>query len=102
MSTRIRYKETSSGIFESLKVYKSERGVPYLVRLNLNEMTYVIKNLYSEHLIKGGSPVNNLNVLKRNARDHLVSLGVDMKTETRDRTFGLCPKGYTQDIHEKE
>jgi hypothetical protein len=99
---RIRYKETrEKGIQESTRTFKSKRGVPYKVRLNLNDMTYAIKNLNSENLIKGGENINNLNVLKQAARERLEGLGVELATESRDRTFGLCKKGYNQDLHER-
>lgn len=99
---RIRYKDTKQeGIKESTRVFTSKRGVRYKVRLDLNNMTYAIKNLNSENLIKGGENINNLNVLKQAARERLEELGVELATESRDRTFGLCIKGMTQEKHER-
>lgn len=99
---RIRYKDTKQkGIKESTRVFTSKRGVRYKVRLDLNNMTYAIKNLNSENLIKGGENINNLNHLKQEARNRLEGLGVELETESRDRTFGRCSKGYTQDLHER-
>lgn len=102
MSSRIRYKETSKGVFESVKTFTSSRGVQYKVRIDLNEKVYAIKNLHSENLIKGGEGITNLNVLKQSARDRLESLGVSLTTEKRNRTFGKCEKGYSQSKHESE
>ena len=98
---RIRYKDLGNGKYESTRTFKSKRGIRYKVRLDTNNMTYAIKNLNSEHLLKGGENLNNLNVLKQAARERLEGLGVELGTESRDRTFGRCEKGYTQEKHER-
>ena len=43
-----------------------------------------------------------MNMLKKEAREDLESLGVEFKRESRSRTFGLCEKGYDQKTHERE
>lgn len=105
MSKRIRYKEhpTRENVVESVDTFTSEKtGARYRVRLDYNNNTYEIKNLRTERLIKGGENINNLNVLKRNAKAHLERLGVSFTTERRDRDFGLCEKGHTQQKHLEE
>jgi hypothetical protein len=103
MATRIRYKETAnSGIFESVQVFTNKQGIKYRVRIDTNEMVYAIINVKRGNLIKGGDAINNLNFLKQAARARLESLGVELTRASRDRTFGLCEKGKTQDKHEKD
>jgi hypothetical protein len=102
MSTRIRYQKHSKreNVLESVQTFISDStGAKYKVRLDLNNMMYEIKNLRSEKLHKGGEGINNLAVLKRNAKKHLSKLGVKFDGEDRKRTFGLCEKGYNQDKH---
>lgn len=97
MSYRIRYRDLPDNIKESNQVVSSSTKATYKVRLNLNDMSYVIKNVYSQHLIHSDcSKINNLNVLKRNARKHLERLGVKLTREIRNRSFGICEKGHNQ------
>lgn len=99
---RIRYKKTKDeNIVVSNKVLTSNKtGAQYLVYLDLKNVTYKIKNIRSENIHTGGENINNLNVLKRTVKARLEGMGVSFKDEERDRTFGLCPKGYSQKIHE--
>lgn len=102
MSKRIRYKDHKSreNVLESIQTFTSSvNGALYKVRLDLNEFTYEIKNLRSEMIFRGGENITNLNVLKRAAKRRLEDLGVVFETEQRDRTFGLCRKGYNQKKH---
>lgn len=101
-SNRIRYKKIKDGtILESVQKFISEAGIPYRVTIDLNDYTYKIRNLNSDNIIKGGDNINNLNVLKRKVKDHLLKLGVSFEAESRNRTFGLVSKGYTQKKHEE-
>jgi hypothetical protein len=105
VAKRIRYKahDKRENVMESVQTFiSSTTGARYKVRLDLNEMIYEIKNLSSEKVYRGGEKVKNLNVLKRNAKKRLEGLGVDLGVERRDRTFGLCKKGYTQEKHLEE
>lgn len=99
MAQRIRYKKTKEdGVVVSTKTYTSARtGAQYKVYLNLNDVTYKIKNVNSENVYRGGENINNLNVLKRNVKARLESMGVQFEEEDRLRTFGLCPKGWSQE-----
>jgi len=103
MSTRIRYKETKEpGVVRSVREFTNEKGTTYYVKLNLQEKTYEI--LYRENnqpVKKGGEKINNLNVLKRNVKKDLSKLGVKFDADIRDRSFGICEKGYNQEIHTK-
>lgn len=102
---RIRYKEHKirENVLESIQVFTSEvNGARYKVRLDLNNNTYEIKNLSSEFIFRGGDSINNINVLKRAAKKRLEELGVSFQREERDRTFGLCNKGYNQKKHTEE
>lgn len=102
MAQRIRYKKTKDeNIVVSTKIYTSARtGAQYKVFLDLENVTYKIKNINSENVHRGGENINNLNVLKRAAKSRLEGMGVNFEDESRDRTFGLCDKGYSQQKHE--
>ena len=101
---RIRYKKTENqNVVVSNKILTSQKtGAQYLVYLNLDEVTYKIKNIRTEHIYTGGENINNLNVLKRTVKSRLEGMGVSFEEEARDRTFGRCPKGYSQKIHERK
>lgn len=101
---RIRYKKTDKeNIVVSNKVLKSSStGAEYLVYLDLENVTYKIKNINSENVHRGGENINNLNVLKRSVKSRLEGMGVKFAEEERDRTFGRCPKGYSQKLHEQK
>ena len=102
MATRIRYRkhDTRDNVVESTHIFVSARhGGQYIVRLDLNNYTYEIKNIKKEVIYRGGEKINNLNVLKRQARKRLTDLGVILNSEDRDRSFGMCKKGYTQKKH---
>lgn len=102
MSSRIRYIETDEpGILESVKVFTSSiTGARYKVFINLNNFSFRIRNENSKTntVIKEGG-ITNLNVLKRAAKRSLEKLGVKFEDESRNRTFGLCEKGYNQKKH---
>ena len=95
---RIRYKKTKDeNIVVSNKVLRSQRtGAEYLVYLDLENVTYKIKNINSENVHRGGENINNLNVLKRSVKSRLEGMGVVFEDEERFRSFGRCPKGMTQ------
>ena len=102
MVTRIRYipHNKRENVLESIQILSSSTtGAKYKVRLDLNNYIYEIKNLNSNLIYKGGDKVNNLNVLKRKVRNRLEKLGVQLHSEKRSRTFGVCDKGYTQQTH---
>lgn len=102
MATRITYKEMRNrpGVLESVKKFVSSRtGAAYLVRINTNDMTYEIKNIKTEVIYRGGENISNLNHLKKAAKQRLAGMGVVFNQEDRNRSFGLCTKGYNQDIH---
>ena len=103
-SNRIRYEDTDKeGIVKSKRKFTSESsGIVFQVFLNLNDYTYEIKSMGNDNYIKGGMKINNLNVLKRKVKEHLVKLGVVFDSESRNRTFGLCSNGYTQEKHLKD
>jgi hypothetical protein len=96
---RIRYKKNNKGLYESVRTFISNQGHQYKVYLDLENMNYKIKNLKRQEFIKGKSEkITNKNVLKRTAKKHLKQLGVEFdELEIRDRTFGLCEKGHTED-----
>lgn len=101
MSKRIRYEEhTQEGVVKSKHIYTSMKtGAQYRVFLDLENITYKIKNVNSENVYRGGEKINNLNVLKRTVKNRLTKMGVCFDQEVRKRTFGKCVKGYTQKKH---
>lgn len=94
---RIRYKEhpTKENVLIS-DVVVTKRGARYKVEIHLNTMSYRIVNLQNGEAILSEDKYTNYNVLLKKAKERVYQLGVDMPQEVRNRTFGLCPKGYTQ------
>jgi hypothetical protein len=87
----------------STKFFVSKiNGAKYRVVLNLEDMEYYIRNERTKEHIYKSRNYTNINVLKRTARARLEKLGVVLKREVRNRTFGVCAKGYSQKDHEKE
>lgn len=101
---RIRYKKLDNkNVHVSNKILVSKKtGAQYLVYLDMENLSYKIKNIKTEDCYYGGENINNLNVLKRTVKARLKRMGVVFEDEDRYRTFGLCPKGYNQEIHEKK
>ncbi len=99
---RIRYHEHKykEGCVISGREFVSNRGAKYRIILNLEAMEYYIRNERTkEYSKKSTYQYTNLNALKQAARRALEKLGVNLKKESRFRTFGLCNKGKTQEKH---
>jgi len=87
----------------SNKAYTSKStGAKYRIILNLEEMIYCIRNERTKSYIFKSGSYTNLNVLKRTARAKLESYGIQLKRESRDRSFGLCSAGTTQEKWEQK
>ena len=101
---RIKYKDhVKDGMLISRRTFISTTtGASYKVVLDLNEMKYKIRNERTKVFSVISKEYGNLNVLKRTARAHLEKLGVQLKRESRQRTFGRCNKGYTQADWERD
>jgi hypothetical protein len=72
------------------------------VIINEEEMEYYVRNERSKEFVKKSRKHKNMNVMKKEAREDLERLGVEFKRESRQRTFGVKPKGYDQKTHERE
>ncbi len=102
---RIRYKDhkyRENSLISVQKFVSSITGATYKVILDLNDRVYFIRNERTKKFIKKSHAYGNLNVLKRSARAALEKLGVKLSKEVRNRTFGLCEKGFTQKKHEEK
>ena len=65
MLTRIRYKKVGEKTLKSVRTLRSSvTGATYTVTLDLENYTYLIRNLLSYRKYEGGEKVNNLAVLK--------------------------------------
>lgn len=85
MLTRIRYKKVGEKTLKSVRTLRSSvTGATYTVTLDLENYTYLIRNLLSYRKYEGGEKVNNLAVLKRNVKKRLKKLGVKFDHEIRD------------------
>ena len=85
----------------SMKSYTSEStGANYRIILDFDEMKYYIRNERTKEFVYKSKAYKNTNVLKRTARAELERFGVNLKKEVRDRTFGRCSKGWTQQKEE--
>lgn len=105
--SRIHYnwKDEDETILESPFYYSSKWKVYYRIRLYMKDpgnMGYRILNKINQ-TIRSKFGYTNKNVLKRFARRDIMALGVKFVQEhgNRNRTFGLCKKGYTQKEHRK-
>lgn len=92
---RIRYTE-KDGKLISTEVF-SKQGSRYVVYIDLTTKLYLIRNTLSLRKYTGGEGINNLHVLKRHIKKHLEALGCQFEKEKRQRTFGVCPKGWTME-----
>lgn len=87
------------------KSYASKStGARYRVVLNLeskDSLEYYIRNERTKQFVFKSEKYTNLNVLKRKARQELERFGVPLDKESRNRTFGICKVGTTQDKWEQ-
>lgn len=80
-------------------------GAKYRVILNLSNpdaLEYYIRNERNKELVYKSGQYTNENVLKRAARERLGKFGVPTGKESRQRSFGRCPKGYSQEEWERQ
>ena len=98
LKQRIRYIKRDNKLISKSEVI-SKTGARYMVYIDLDTKTYLIRNQTSLRKYEGGENINNMNVLKRTVKKHLSFLGVLFENERRKRTFGLCSPGYTQVEH---
>ncbi len=75
-------------------------GAKYRIVLDYTEMVFKIRNERIKEFVFKSKAYGNLHVLKRNARNKLKDFGVPVHKESRDRTFGRCDKGHSQDKEE--
>lgn len=92
---RIRYLKKDNKLISKNEVI-SARGSRYMIYIDLENTTYIIRNVVSSRNYEGGSDITNMNVLKRKIKEHLEHLGCEFETEKRFRTFGICSKGHSQ------
>lgn len=98
MKQRLRYEKKFDKLVTK-NVVMSSKGAIYMVYIDPTEMTYEIVNQTSLRKYRGGDKINNMNVLKRKIKQHLIQLGCIFDKESRKRTFGICEKGTTQEKH---
>lgn len=89
-NTRIRYKKINDTTLRSVRRFKDPSyGGVYEVDLNLDSMTYGIRNINTRCLVRstekdGKKPPKHLNTLKRHAKSALLSLRVVFDIEIRN------------------
>ena len=101
---RIRYQAQKGRVNTSISIneFISQRtGAKYRVVIDFDEMVFKIRNERTKEFVIKSKTYKNMNVLKSMARKGLEKLGVPLKRESRDRTYGLCRKGYSQSEHER-
>ena len=96
----IEHKFRENSLISGSSYTSSSTGANYRIVLDLNDMQYFIRNERTKEFVYKSKKYGNMNVLKRNARAELERFGVKLKRESRDRSFGRCAKGYTQNEHE--
>lgn len=93
MKQRIRYVKKEGKLISKNEII-SKHGSKYMVYIDTQSMTYIIRNMISARKYDGGENINNMNVLKRTIKAHLEHLGCVFDKEKRQRVFGICPKGW--------
>ena len=89
MTTRIRYEvyEDPRGKYDQVSVrnfHSQSTDAMYIIYLDTENVSYVIKNMLSGRKYDGGNEVSNLHVLKRHVKARLEKLGVVFGSEIRD------------------
>lgn len=95
LKQRIRYVKKDNKLVSKSEVV-SRTGAKYMVYIDLETKTYLIRNQTSMRKYEGGENINNTNVLKRTVKKHLEWLNVEFENEKRNRTFGKCPQNWNQ------
>lgn len=101
LKQRIRYVKKDNKLISKSEVV-SKTGAKYMVYIDLETKTYLIRNQTSLRKYEGGENINNMNVLKRTVKKHLEWLNCIFENEKRQRTFGKCSKGTTEAIHRQK
>ena len=105
MGNRIRYEkqpQRENTMISVQEFVSTKTGARYRVIIDMEEKTYKIRNERTKTFTVISKAYGNMNVLKSKARLNLEKLGVQLNKEIRDRTFGQCEKGMTQDKWEKD
>lgn len=95
LKQRIRYIKRDNKLVSKSEVI-SKTGARYMVYIDLDTKTYLIRNQNSLRKYEGGENINNMNVLKRTVKKHLEHLNCSFESERRNRTFGLCKRSWNQ------
>jgi len=89
---RIKYKPVHNGkVLRSVRKFRNEvQGGVYEVDLNLETRTYSIRNINTRCLVRstekdGKTPPKTLDVLKRQARRAIQTLGIKFELEVRSK-----------------
>lgn len=96
---RVRYQKyeyRENGLISVQDFVSQKTGARYRIILDLDKMTYHIRNERNKEFIFSSKPYKSLHVLKRYARKKLESYGIPLERESRWRTFGICKPGHTQ------
>lgn len=96
MKQRVRYIKKDNKLISTVPLV-AKTGARYMVYIDLETKTYMIRNIQTLRKYEGGEGINNMNVLKGRVKKHLAQLGVQFEKEKRFRTFGLVPRGTTQE-----
>jgi hypothetical protein len=85
VNTRIRYNKPNNGVLRSRRHFTTLAGREVVVELDLNQKKYkVLDSMSGEEVLSGGDTVNP-SVLKIQAKQGLMNLGVSFSDETRTR-----------------
>lgn len=91
MVTRIRYRKTKKEkVYETGRLYSPKTGAEYIVRVDLNDMTFLVINAKRRQVLRrggikdnGGNKKDQEKLLKKKARRALLSLGVELNMEIK-------------------
>jgi predicted DNA-binding antitoxin AbrB/MazE fold protein len=85
MDRRIRYNKTGNGILTSLRNFTMQGGKEVKVELDVNNKKYRILDAVTGTEVANGGNTRNLAVLKIQAKDALLNIGVQFAPENRNR-----------------
>lgn len=84
MNTRIRYEKSELGkILKSVRNFQTIDNLSVSVTLDLNNMSFIVKNVDTNEVVFNGGDTRNETILKRQAKSALASLGVNFEPENR-------------------
>lgn len=83
-SKRIRYTETSPGVYESQRIFRKNDTNEYArIVINFNTGEYAIVNPVNNEIIYAAKHIGHKNIVLEKAKNSMIGLGFSFKSEKR-------------------